>query len=230
MTKITDYFQSPFQGQAAEEPPAEAVTGLSPRSHFITGRMPFKVPLDDLLLLRPSEPGKVVMMGREIPTPRYVAHYMRAYRYTGMTHPAEPLPDVLQPLLDWANTRAESWGAPSGKAFNQALVNFYMDGAHYIGHHSDDEAQLLPGGVIFSASFGQERTFRIRRKAGGTHAAGDFETCAGASSLDISCADGSYIVMAGDMQKEFTHEVPRVHGRKAAGMGPRVNVTFRMFT
>jgi alkylated DNA repair dioxygenase AlkB len=178
--------------------------------------VPLKV--SDLLPLRPAEQGKVRIMGAEVTTPRFSAHYLRSYKYTGMIHPAEPLPQTLQPLLDWANGRAEEWGAPAGRTFNQALVNFYMDGTQCIGRHSDDESQLAPGGIIFSASFGQTRIFRIHRK----NQRGD-------RVMDLDCTDRSFIVMAGAMQKEFAHEVPRVSGLRGAKMGPRVNVTFRMF-
>lgn len=219
MMKITNYFQR-VGGDPDTDKTFEVTTQLSPRSWILTGRLPVHIPIAELLTLRPEEPGRVVMTGREISTPRFVAHYLRAYKYSGMIHPAQPLPMLLQPLLDWANSRAESWGGPPGWRFNQALVNFYMDGAHYIGAHSDDETQLVPDGIIFSASFGQERTLRIKPKQ---------KQDVGKSPRDITCPNGTFIVMGGNMQQEFTHEVPRVTGRKAASMEPRVNVTFRMF-
>jgi len=225
--KITNYFQrvgDDHDSADKADETFEETTQLSPRSWILTGLLPVNIPIAELLTLRPEEPGRVVMMGRGISTPRFVAHYLRAYKYTGMMHPAQPLPTLLQPLLDWANSRAESWGGPPGWRFNQALVNFYMDGAHYIGAHSDDETQLVPDGIIFSASFGQERTFRIKPKH--KHTA---QQDVGGSPHDIPCPNGTFIVMGGNMQQEFTHEVPRVTGRKAASMEPRVNVTFRMF-
>lgn len=102
-------------------------------------------------------------------------------------------------------------------AFNQALVNYYMDGTHYIGKHSDDERQLKSDSPVFSASLGQERVFRIRYKTDGIIA------------RDIPMEDGSFLMMCGDMQKEFTHEVPKVMGTKGALLKPRINVTFRIF-
>lgn len=187
---------------------------LSPTSYYLQGALPNAVmpALTDLLLLKPETFSSVKILGRLIPTPRYTANYMRPYRFSGVKHPTAPLPLLLKPLLDWAN---ETVAAPL--TFNQALVNFYMDGGHYIGKHSDDETQLVPGSPIFSASFGQERKFRIRSRA------------TGEIVQDIAMLHGTYIVMCGDMQKEFLHEVPKVGGGKGVALGPRVNVTFRVF-
>ena len=193
---------------------------LSEESFFLEGRIPSSVVpnFQHLLSLRPVDLGTVTMFGRQIRTPRYVANYMRPYYFTGEIHAATPLPEVLKPLLLWANEMISLgiFPAPSGKAFNQALVNFYLDGDQYIGKHSDDEKQIVSGGCIFSASFGQERTFRVKAKKGNLQ-------------IDRSLKDGSYIVMAGKMQQEFTHEIPKVLGRRGFEMKPRVNVTFRMF-
>ena len=49
-------------------------------------------------------------------------------------------------------------------AFNHVLINWYNDGSHYIGPHSDSEAQIVEDSPIVSVSLGQERTFRIRYK------------------------------------------------------------------
>lgn len=49
--------------------------------------------------LRPKVHDTVIIQGKEIPTPRYVAHYMKSYFYTGKVHKAKPLPKCLEPLL-----------------------------------------------------------------------------------------------------------------------------------
>ena len=90
------------------------------------------------------------MYGRLITTPRWQQTYgrgsrrgkpLRGYHFTGMTHPALPLPEILQPYLDWVN------GLGYG-TFNEVLVNWYANGHHYIGSHSDDERQLVPDSPI----------------------------------------------------------------------------------
>lgn len=35
--------------------------------------------------------------------------------------------------------------------------------------------------------------------------------------------------MGGAMQARFLHEVPKVSGHKGAGLGRRINITFRCF-
>ena len=193
---------------------------LSDRSFIYLGQLPASVvpDMEKLLALRPDEPDTVVIAGREIATPRFVAHYLRSYQYTGRLHPAGSLPDLLEPLLAYANSTLMPCPDDPTKKYNQVLVNFYMHGGHYIGKHSDDERQLVPNSTVFSASFGQERIFRIRMKKGGTVV------------KDIPMLHGSYIVMCGDMQKGYTHEVPKVTGKRGDSLGPRVNVTFRVFS
>ena len=39
----------------------------------------------------------------------------------------------------------------------------------------------------------------------------------------------TYLIMCGDMQKKYTHEVPKVSGKKGEEMGRRINITFRKF-
>lgn len=191
---------------------------LSDSSYYIIGKIPdhIKPDFNAMLLDKPDLPDTVIMMGKPILTPRFVAHYLKPYYYTGRTHEALPLPDTLAPLLQWANSVL----LPSMQftnAFNQVLVNYYMNGLQYIGKHSDDERQLIKGSPIFSASFGQERVFRIRNKTDGS------------IIEDVLLKDGTFILMCGNMQKEFTHEVPKVMGQKGSSLTPRINVTFRVF-
>lgn len=46
----------------------------------------------------------------------------------------------------------------------QVLLNWYQDGTHHMGAHSDAERELIPLAPIISVSLGQERIFRVRRK------------------------------------------------------------------
>jgi len=194
---------------------------LSATSYYLQGTIPGDIcpKWDDMIKLKPAEKGKVVILGKEIDTPRYSAHYMKPYYYTGKEHDAKDLPQVLQPFLNWTNELLKSGifgDEMKNMEFNQALMNFYMEGSHYIGKHSDNEKQLISGSPVFSASFGEIRTFRIRDKNGDI-------------INDIQMHDCTYIIMCGNMQKEFTHEVPKVTGEKGLKMGPRINITFRVF-
>ena len=66
------------------------------------------------------------------------------------------------------------------------------------------------GPVIASVSLGAERLFRLKRRDG---------TVAFSERL----AHGSLLIMAGDTQKNFRHEVPKEPGITL----PRINLTFR---
>jgi len=160
--------------------------------------------------VHPKEYGLVKIYGKEIQTPRWQQTYGLDYKFSGVDHKALPIPEVFQPFYDWAiNT---DYGP-----FNQMLVNWYQDGSHYIGKHSDDERQLVKGAPILSVSLGATRKFRIRKKK------------TNKIFTDILMPDGTVLVMGGNFQKEFTHEVPKIGGKKGKKVGPRINITFRCF-
>lgn len=163
---------------------------------------------DEMWALRPKSLAKIQVAGRLIDCPRWQQTYMSNYWFSGMVHEAVDLPDAFRPYLEWAN------GLGHGE-YNLALANFYENGHHSIGAHSDNEPQLVKGAAIVSVSLGQERTFRIRSR----------ET--NEIVMDIPMQDNTYLVMGGDMQERYLHEVPKVSGKKGEDMGRRINLTFR---
>lgn len=122
--------------------------------------------------------------------------------------PAFPLSSapLLQHLLPGVNQSL-------GTHFNGILVNHYINGEKYIGAHSDDERGLDKGGrnMVAGIAFGAIRKFRIRNKQ------------TKAIVLDYPHTPGTLIVMEGDFQKEFTHEIPIEKKVKEE----RISVTFR---
>lgn len=103
-----------------------------------------------------------------------------------------------------------------GETYNGALVNRYVtskEQADYIGKHSDDERHLGKGGVV-GIVYGITRKFRIKNKTGKIE---------GKNFFDVDVPDGSIVWMAGQFQKEFTHEIP-IEKRR---LGVRTSVTFR---
>lgn len=92
--------------------------------------------------------------------------------------------------------------------YNAVLCNLYRDGNDSVGLHADAEPEMGP--VIASVSLGAKRLFRLRGK-GGTVA-----FCEG-------LPHGSLLIMAGNTQKHFKHEVPKEPGV----IQPRINLTFR---
>lgn len=167
---------------------------------------------DDLWRLHPEEYGLVSYMGKMVRTPRWQQTYLKNYFFTGFDHKALPLPEQFQPFLNWANTIASE-----SISFNQVLINFYENGKHYIGRHSDDERQLVKFSPVLSVSLGQERIFRVRDKI------------TKKIVMDIPMPSDTYLMMCGKMQKKYLHEVPKVSGKKGDEMGKRINITFRVF-
>ena len=107
---------------------------------------------------------------------------------------AHPLPRILQSMFNWANTCLDiSCYLPPGRAFNGVLVNFYNNGHHYIGTHSDDEKELYLNSVIFSASLGQHCIFRIRDKNNNKQII-----------KNIELEDGAYILMCENATRVYT--------------------------
>jgi alkylated DNA repair dioxygenase AlkB len=106
------------------------------------------------------------------------------------------------PLAAYANSDEP------GAGYNAALCNLYRDGNGSVGLHADDEPEMGP--VIASVSLGAERLFRLKRRDG---------TVVFSEKLP----SGSLVIMAGDTQKNFRHEVPKEPGITL----PRINLTFR---
>jgi alkylated DNA repair dioxygenase AlkB len=93
-------------------------------------------------------------------------------------------------------------------SYNAALCNLYRNGNDSVGLHSDAEPEMGP--VIASVSLGAERLFRLKAQDG-------------ALAFAERLPHGSLLIMAGETQKNFKHEVPK----EPAIVQPRINLTFR---
>lgn len=185
---------------------------LSNNSWYDEGVLPTEIDGDFNRLwdAHPKEYGLVKIYGKVIHTPRWQQTYGRAYEFSGINHTPLETPPLFQPFWDWATTT--EYGP-----FNQMLVNWYQNGHHYIGAHSDDETFMKPDTPIVSISLGASRKFRIREKK------------TNMIVKDIMMSHGMILVMGGNFQKEFKHEVPKIGGKKGEVTGRRINITFRCF-
>lgn len=145
--------------------------------------------------------GKTVTFRRCI---GFFADDVKTYSYTGQTTTNNPLTEPLRQVMAMVNA---SLGMSEACAYNGVLVNMYRDGTEVIGAHSDRETE---GATVTAISLGASRKFRIRRKTGGPF-------------QDIPTKHGQLLVMNGDFQNEFTHEIPKE--TKVKDM--RVSLTFR---
>jgi alkylated DNA repair dioxygenase AlkB len=168
------------------------------------------IDFDELWSMHPIERPILTIFGVDRTTPRWYKSYGRDYKFSGSISYSEPIPDILEEMLNFANNLNLG-------AFNQILVNWYDNGHDNIGPHSDDERQLVKDSPIVSISFGARRIFRIRKKASKEIA------------LDLPVNNRTFLIMGGKMQSEFTHEVPKITGNKGLTVGRRINITLRQF-
>lgn len=150
----------------------------------------------------------VVPAGTPIAIPRLLAWFGDVpYAYSGVHHPAKPMPAPLAQLKQ--RVEAVLAGHGVSVAFNSVLLNYYRDGNDSIGMHADDESQLGEQPVIASVSLGAARTFKM------VHVATK-------EKLHYHLTGGALLVMKGNTQAEWRHGIP-----KEPGTGPRINLTFR---
>jgi alkylated DNA repair dioxygenase AlkB len=146
----------------------------------------------------------ITLWGKQYPQPRLTAwHGEKAYAYSGLTLAPQPF-SPLQLLIK------EAVEAASGRRFNSALLNYYRDGQDSMGMHSDDEPELGAEPAIASVSFGAARTFILQHKRT-------------KQRIKVALTDGSLLLMAGSLQKNWTHGI----NKTATNVGARVNLTFR---
>lgn len=156
----------------------------------------------------PWEQERLVMYGKEVLAPRLTAWYGDrecVYRYSGVEH----VPLKWTPQLDRIRQRVV---VCVGEKFNSVLLNYYRDGQDSVSWHGDDEPHLGP--VIASLSLGEQRTFQLKHKQR-----------TDLPRVDIELPPGSLLVMSGDCQLKWRHQLPKRRG----SIGPRINLTFRVF-
>ncbi len=150
---------------------------------------------------------RLLIYGRMVLTPRLTAWYgdpSARYHYSGHDH----LPQDWHPLLLKLKNRLSTF---LQMPFNSVLANQYRDGHDCMGWHADDEPELGPAPCIASLSLGASRFFDIRSKHERTRKA------------RLSLHSGSLLVMRGELQQHWQHQVPR----QLRIRDRRINLTFR---
>lgn len=145
--------------------------------------------------------------GKSIPFPRLTSWYGdgdKPYSFSGITLNPHP----------WSNDLVEIKDAIEPKCnveFNSVLLNLYRDGSDSISWHTDAEKELGKNPTIASVNFGATRKFQLRHK----------ET---KERIDIDLQHGSLLIMQGELQHFWQHQVPKT--KKPTGK--RINLTFRV--
>ncbi len=147
------------------------------------------------------------LFGRRVMQPRLIAFHADpgvTYSYSGDRLQGSGWPPLLAALIErlWRDV---------GMRFNSVLCNQYRDGNDAMGWHADDEPELGQSPIIASLSLGALRRLRFKPRDGGSR------------RVVLMPASGSLLVMSGQLQRYWLHEVPRM--RRIAE--PRVNLTFR---
>ena len=152
------------------------------------------------------ETGFIKIFGKSHQIPRLQAWYAEdgiEYKYSGKKLQRHNWNETL------IDIKEEIESITSFK-FNSVLANLYRNGDDSMGLHSDDEKELGINPVIASLSLGESRDIHFKHK--------NIKT-----SLDIPQTNGQLIVMYGQTQKYWKHEIKKTKKFKK----PRINLTFR---
>ena len=161
--------------------------------------------------LKPVEREPLLIYGKLVQTPRFVRQYLRDYKFSNVVHRGytlntnNPGEAYILELLKYVNYL-------SGKVYNGVLINWYTDGTEYIGHHSDDESELIENADIYSITFGATRDFVLKNKKSG-------------ETYKYPLGTNTVLVMKYPCQQYYTHSVPKRLKCKEA----RINITFRLY-
>lgn len=147
------------------------------------------------------------MYGKEIPFPRLTSWYGdgdRPYSFSGITLKPNPWSAGLLKIKKDIEEKTEV-------VFNSVLLNRYRNGNDSISWHTDAEKELGENPVIASVNFGAERKFQLKHTDTNER-------------IDILLKHGSLLIMQGELQHFWKHQVPKT--KKVTQ--ERVNLTFRV--
>uniref|UniRef100_A0A7S2XDL9 Fe2OG dioxygenase domain-containing protein n=1 Tax=Lotharella oceanica TaxID=641309 RepID=A0A7S2XDL9_9EUKA len=163
----------------------------------------------------PTEYNEIMMHGRMVKIPRWQEAFGQSYTFSGSTAVARR--DVPGPV---ATCMARVNRLVTCFAFKMALVNWYAP-QHYLGPHHDDARQLVEASPIVSITWGQTRTFRIKRNPK--------KECEGSKNASLDLRNGDLLLMSWCLNKTHKHEVTKLAKGRQVAAGGRINVTLRAF-
>lgn len=157
--------------------------------------------LQQLIAETPWKQTTQKLWDKEYLTPRLTCWYGDSERIAG----ALPWTPELQAIREMVEPLA-------GIRFNTVLLNYYRDGNDSVAWHSDKESIMGSQPVIASVSFGQVRSFDIRKKADHSE------------KYSVRLEHGSFLLMKRGLQEYWEHRIPK----STKAMKPRINLTFRL--
>lgn len=147
------------------------------------------------------------MYGKKIDFPRLTAWYGnndKPYSFSGITLQPHPWTSEILTIKNKIEPIAKT-------EFNSVLLNLYRDGNDSISWHTDAEKELGINPIIASVNFGASRKFQLRH----------IKT---KEKLEIELTQGSLLIMQGELQHFWQHQVPKT----SKVVGERINLTFRV--
>ena len=99
----------------------------------------------------------IKIFGKIYETPRYQQAFGKDYYFSGNVSKSLPIPELFKKYLNYFSEKYNC-------NFNMLLINWYENGEHYIGLHSDDEKQIVPKTPVISISFGATRKLTIKKQ------------------------------------------------------------------
>lgn len=164
---------------------------------------------DALWDLHPIKRKQLCMGGRLVALPRYIENYGIDYKFSGTMFPGIEPPVILHDILNKLTPLVSR--SNGNTLLNNCLVNWYENGDHYIGPHSDSEVGLYKNSPIISLSLGATRKFKLHAKN------------VSSIPLDISVSNGDLLIMGGTTQHTHMHSVPKTKRCKER----RISITMR---
>jgi len=147
------------------------------------------------------------MYGKKVYFPRLTAWYGdndKPYKFSGIT--LQPHPWTTE-ILEIKNKIEQQVKV----VFNSVLLNRYRDGNDSISWHTAAAPELGKNPIIASVNFGDTRKFQLRH----------INT---KKKLEIELSHGSLLIMQGELQHFWQHQVPKTKELKTE----RINLTFRV--
>ncbi len=147
------------------------------------------------------------MYGKKVDFPRLTAWYGdndKPYKFSGITLQPNPWTAEILTIKNKIEPQAKV-------IFNSVLLNRYRDGNDSISWHTDAEPELGKNPIIASVNFGDTRKFQLRH----------INT---KEKLEIELSHGSLLIMKGELQHYWQHQVPKTKELKTE----RINLTFRV--
>jgi len=147
------------------------------------------------------------MYGKQLNFPRLTAWYGdndKPYSFSGIKLSPQPWNKELLEIKNRIEPKALV-------SFNSVLLNRYRSGNDSISWHTDAEKELGKNPIIASVNFGATRKFQLRH----IHTK---------EKLEIQLTHGSLLIMQGELQHFWQHQVPKT----SQNVTERINLTFRV--